>query len=49
MIPCSDVCVHVKNPEHLQPYQRAQETLHALGRMGSAAFVAFVALPGWGT
>ena len=49
VIPCSNVCAHIRNPEHLQPYQWAQETPHTLGRLGSAAFVAFVALPGWGT
>ena len=48
-ITCSNVCVHIKDAKHWQPYHWTQETLHTLGRMGSAALVASVALPGWGT
>ena len=47
-IACINICAHVKNPKHWQPYQRSGRTniLHTPTGMGSAALAAAVPYPG---
>ena len=44
---CLNICLHVKNPQHWQPYHCFENTAHAISLgMGSAALVAAVPYPG---